>query len=180
MQDRIFYAICFGFLSGVLLRSFIFVNFYVVVLIAIISLAVFLFFFLTREKRWGIIISIFIFLFVLGILRFQAVDAPAPEVFESNVSEKTTLAGEIVDDPVIAENNQKIIVEIKEGGAETKVLLSAGFEQSYKYGDEIKFEGTLKKPENFTTEQGKIFDYVNYLRKDGIRYVMIYPEIGES
>jgi competence protein ComEC len=27
------------------------------------------------------------------------------------------------------------------------------------------------------TDQGKVFDYVNYLRKDGILYVMSYPKI---
>ena len=35
----------------------------------------------------------------------------------------------------------------------------------------------MKKPENFLTDQGKIFDYVNYLRKDGIFFTMSYPQI---
>jgi len=35
----------------------------------------------------------------------------------------------------------------------------------------------LKKPENFITDQGKEFDYINYLRKDGILYVIGYPKL---
>jgi competence protein ComEC len=51
------------------------------------------------------------------------------------------------------------------------------FGEEFKYGDEISVSGKLEKPENFTTDQGKNFDYVNYLRKDGIYYVMNYAGV---
>ena len=177
MQDRIFYSICFGFLLGVLLRSFISVNFYFAALFCVISLAVFLFFILVPKKGWGIVISIFILIFSLGVMRFHQADMPAPAVFEAEVGKKVAFAGEIVDEPNLRENNQQLTVEISAGEASTKVLVSAGFEDNYKYGDEINFEGILKKPENFITDTGKEFDYVNYLRKDGILYILSYPEI---
>ena len=56
-------------------------------------------------------------------------------------------------------------------------MLSANLDEEFKYGNKINFEGKLEKPENFITDQGKEFDYVNYLRKDGIFYVMSYPKI---
>ena len=62
-------------------------------------------------------------------------------------------------------------------GLATKIVVSANLDQNFKYGDEINIEGILKKPENFLTDQGKTFDYVNYLRKDGIFYTMSYPQI---
>src|SRR3989344_1517071 len=88
MQNIIFYVFCFGFIIGVLLRSFIFVNLYLVILLAIVNL-----------------------------------------------------------------------------------------DKDFRYGNEVNVEGILKKPENFMTDNGKEFDYVNYLRKDGIFYIMSYPKI---
>jgi competence protein ComEC len=105
------------------------------------------------------------------------IDVPAPSVFESQVGQKVSLSGEIIDEPNIKENNQQLTLETKIGEDKTEILLSTPLDIDYKYGDEINFTGTLKKPENFTTDQGKVFDYINYLRKDGIFYVMSYPKV---
>jgi competence protein ComEC len=177
MRDRAFYIICFGFLFGVLLRSFVFVNFYLAILFSVIGFALFLFFSFISKNNWGILISIFVLVFCLGILRFQMVDIPAPNIFESQVGQKISLSGEIIDEPNIGENNQKLTVEARNGENKTEILLSTNLEEGYKYGDEINFSGKLAKPENFITDQGKEFDYINYLRQGGILYVMNYPKI---
>ena len=88
MRDKIFYTLCFGFLFGVLLRSFISVNLYLIILIAIISLALLLFFSLISKNKWGIIFLVFILAFCFGIFRFHMVDAPPMGVFESKYGEK--------------------------------------------------------------------------------------------
>ena len=59
----------------------------------------------------------------------------------------------------------------------TKILATVDFGEDFKYGDEVKFDGKLEKPENFITDQGKEFDYINYLRKDGIFYVINYANV---
>ena len=118
------------------------------------------------------------------------VDVPAPNVFESYVGQEVILSGEIIDEPNVAENNQKLTVKVlapqglaleplkaRPFPAKTEILISTNLDENYKYGDGINFEGILKRPKNFITDQGKEFDYVNYLRKDGIFYVMNYPKI---
>ncbi|MBI3888415.1 ComEC family competence protein [Candidatus Nomurabacteria bacterium] len=177
MQDRFFYTICFGFLLGVLLRSCLFVGLYSVILLGVIALALFLFFTLISKNTSGVLVSVFILTLCLGVFRFNMVDVPAPNFFESQVGQKVTFSGEIVDEPNIKENNQQLTIEINKNGEKTGLLLSTALDTDYKYGDEINFTGTLKHPENFMTDQGKVFDYVNYLRKDGIFYVMSYPKI---
>lgn len=177
MRDRIFYTICFGFLFGVLLRSFVFVNLYFVILFCVISFALFLFFTVVSKNKWGILISIFVLTFCFGIFRFHSADVPPPDVFESQVGQKVSLSGKIIDEPNIKENNQQLTVETKIGKDTTGILLSVGLDEDYKYGDQINFTGVLRHPENFITDQGKTFDYVNYLSKDGILYVMSYPKI---
>jgi competence protein ComEC len=176
MKDRIFYGICFGFMIGVLLRSFFIVNFYFTILILVIALVVGLFSHLSKLK-WGIVGAVFVFAVTLGIFRFNFADNRPPETFESQVGERVTLTGEIVDEPDIRENNEKLIIEVVDGNEKTKVLVTTPFGTDYKYGDEVNFSGKLQKPENFTTDQGKVFDYINYLKKDGILYVMNYGNI---
>ncbi len=182
MQDRIFYSICFGFIFGVFLRSFVFINLYLSLLVLLLAVALLFYFILLKnfsfiKYRWDVISAAFVLAFCLGVLRFHIVDVPAPQVFESKVDQKISLTGEIIDEPTLGENNQRLTVQIKEGDAKTKVLVSTAFGEDYRYGDEINFTGELAKPENFITDQGKEFDYVNYLRKDGVLYVMGYPEI---
>jgi competence protein ComEC len=177
MRDRIFYTICFGFLFGVLARSLFNINIYTATLLSIIALAIFLFHSLISRNKWGILISVFILAFSFGIFRFHVVDVPAPAVFESQVGQKVTFEGAILDEPNIKEINQQLTIETQVGKETTEILISTGLDTDYKYGDKINFSGVLKKPENFITDQGKVFDYVNYLRKDGILYVMSYPKI---
>lgn len=177
MRDRIFYAICFGFIFGIFLRSLLFINLYFAIFLSVLAGALFIFFTAISKDKWGVISSIFILSFSFGIYRFHMVDVPAPQIFESQVGEKGSFSGEIIDESSIKENSQQLTVEISEGKDTTQVLVSTGFGEEYKYGDEINFSGTLKKPENFMIDQGKQFDYVNYLRKDGILYVMRYPKI---
>jgi hypothetical protein len=40
----------------------------------------------------------------------------------------------------------------------------------YSYGDRLLVEGYLLRPQNFKSEQGREFDYISYLKKDGIFY----------
>ncbi len=177
MRDRVFYTICFGFLFGVLLRSFVSIDLYLVFLFTVITVFLFLFFTLISKNNWGILVSIFFLTFCFGIFRFNMVDVPNPTTFESQVGQKATFSGEIIDEPNIKENNQQLAVKTKIGKDITQILLSTDLDTAYKYGDIINFSGKLKKPENFITDQGKEFDYINYLRKDGILYVMSYAKI---
>jgi competence protein ComEC len=176
MRDRVFYTISFGFLFGVLLRSFVFVNFYFVLLFVLLGGALISYFSLVKFK-WGLVGAVFVLAFSFGIFRFDMVDVANPVIFESQVGKKVSFSGEIIDESNIKENNQQLITEIKVGKDKMKILISADLGADYKYGDEISLNGTLKKPGNFITDTGKEFDYINYLRKDGILYVMSYPKI---
>ena len=173
MQDKIFYTICVGFIGGVLLHSFIFVNTFVMWLLVLLGVAIFLFAYFS-DFRWGVILSVCLLAFVFGWWRFHISGIDSMPSLESKVGSRVSLVGQIVDEPDIRENNQKLIIEVAVGGEQTKILVTTGFGADYKYGDEVHLSGKLAKPENFTTDTGKEFDYVNYLKKDGIYYVMNY------
>ncbi len=120
------------------------------------------------------IFYIIIFGFLLGALArsFLFVPASVPEPPAGRVKEG--YEGIVTEEPEVREKNQKLTVETKE---KWKILITASLEKYFRYGDEVRFFGLPKLPENFVTDQGKTFDYVNYLRKDGILYVMNYPKI---
>lgn len=177
MQDKIFYAICFGFIFGVLFRSFISINFYTIILFGVIAFVFILFFTVISKNNLGIFFGIFILAFSFGIFRFQMVDVSAPYIFQSQVGGEISFSGQIVDEPSIGDTNQKLTVKIQNKEDETIVLVTTNLDENFKYGDQINFKGKLEKPENFLTDQGKEFDYVNYLRKDGIFYVVRYPKV---
>ncbi len=177
MQDRIFYSICVGFVLGVLLRSLMPLNIFIVLCIGIIAMAMILFFTLISKNKWGIVISVCLLLCCVGIFRFHMVDTLPPLIFESQLDQKSSFTGIIIDEPDTRENNIKLITEIQTDNEKTHILITAPLGEDYAYGDKIEIQGTLEKPENFITDQGKEFDYINYLRKDGILYVMGYPKI---
>lgn len=177
MRDKIFYASCFGFLSGVLARSFLLVDFCFVALLALCAGAVFLFCALAGKHREILLGALFILAFASGVFRLHLADKPAPASFDAKVGKTEKFYGLIVDAPDIRENNQKLVIETRRREAKTKILVTTSPESDLQYGDQVNLLGKLEKPENFITDQGKEFDYVNYLRKDGILYVVDYPKI---
>src|SRR3990167_7152252 len=122
MQDRVFYSICFGFVLGVLLRSFVFVNVYFAIFVGVLAFFLVLIFSLISLNKWGILGSVFILTFCFGIFRFHIVDVSAPSIFESQVGKNASFSGIIVDEPDIRENNQKLTIETRIEDEKTKIL----------------------------------------------------------
>lgn len=101
----------------------------------------------------------------------------APEVFENYIEEKVSIEGIIVEPGEMREKNQKFVLEGELQGIKTKILVTTGFEEEYAYGDLVEVRGKLQKPENFLGGNGKEFDYINYLKKDGIFYTISFAEV---
>lgn len=178
MKNKIFYLACLGFAGGALWRSFFYINGFLILAAAIISAFLILLFSLTAlKKNWGVFAAVLAFGFSLGILRFHIADAPAPAGLENLVGQKISWSGMITDEPSLRENGASLTVSARNNKDETKILLSLFKNDDYKYGDEINFTGKLEKPNNFT-DQGRKFDYINYLRKDGIFYTMQNPTVN--
>lgn len=177
MRDTIFYSACAGFLSGVLARSFAPVGAHAALLAGLMALGLLLYFIFVSKNRWGLAAAVFMLAVALGVLRLGAADRPAPATFQAMTTGKTTLTGMVADEPTIREDNIALDVRFSADGEETEALVTTGPGQDFRYGDTVTVNGKLGRPKNFTTDQGKEFDYVNYLRKDGIYYVMSYPEI---
>lgn len=173
MQDRIFYSISLGFIGGVFLGSHFEGDFYSILLIGFLSAVSVLFFYIVSSNKWGRIASFFILFISFGILYFNYFNSkPVPIFLEQQVNKQVSLKGLIVKDTEEREEDMRLVVKVAEGGESANILVSVDLGEDFKYGDEVMWTGKLEKPENFTTDNGKEFDYVNYLKKDGILYLV--------
>ncbi len=137
-----------------------------------------------EKSRYIFFIIFFLLFFGLGSLRYCVSDQMLNKnILENYVGKDVSLIGIIVNEPDVRENNLKLTLKVSELKNETfklegkvKVLLTVPHYPQYDYGDEIRVSGVLLEPENFKTENGRIFDYINYLSKDSIFYTLYFPE----
>jgi hypothetical protein len=94
----------------------------------------------------------------------------------ASIGNKIELRGIVVREPSDGQFDQKLYVEVK--GFDGKdnfqkpeiLLVSAPKRPIFEYGDDIVMTGKLKLPEDFKTDTGKVFPYVNYLRKQKVLF----------
>ena len=173
MRDKIFYTSIFGFLIGVLLRSYFDVSFTFAILLAGVALGAIFF---LRKKKIALLLSVLVLTFSLGVVRFDTVDVPNPPRYESHVDKKVKFSGIIANDPEIRPNNQRFFVRVDTEEHKFNILVSTFPGKKFEYGDKVVVSGKLAKAENFITDTGKEFDYINFLRKDKVLYTMSFAE----
>ncbi|MFA6397429.1 MAG: ComEC/Rec2 family competence protein [Candidatus Paceibacterota bacterium] len=186
MNPNKLYIFVIGFALGILFRSFFNLGWSVIIFLALISVIVFLLHFLFKEtQKPAFFIAIFLIALSLGILRFHISDLNnGDQVLNNSINSKVSLIGTINDEPDQRDKNIKlevklenVVVENKEILVNSKALITTEMFPTFYYGDRIQINGTLKIPSNFENENGQTFDYVSYLRKDGIFYQINYPKI---
>jgi competence protein ComEC len=97
------------------------------------------------------------------------------------VGNEVVIVGTVIEEPDNRERTQRLTINIEQIEDEeitsgVKLITSVSRYPKYSYGDKLKLLGKLVKPENFSNENGRVFDYVNYLAKDNIFYTISFPE----
>lgn len=160
-------------MAGVCLRSFIDFG------LAFAGLFVFLgvIFIVVRHSVSNKIIlgvALFFIAMGLGMFRYDIKDARDLSL-DKNVGSRVVLQGIINGEPDERENYTRLVVEADPPDGEAgknKILVYTQHYPEFKYGDEVKISGVLKKPSNFSND----FDWESYLAKDEIYYEMFYPQ----
>jgi len=177
----------FAFIFGIALCSIWDLGFIFSIFLILLSGVLFLVSwrdFSKEKSRFFLYIIFFLLFFGLGFLRCNISNQELNKnVLFNYLKQEIVFHGIIVDEPDERENNTKIILKVSkfEGsttslGGEMKILLTIPHYPQYSYGDEIIVSGVLQDPKNFKTENGKIFDYINYLAKDNIFYTIYFPK----
>ncbi len=172
------------FLGGVFIASVIEVSIVSAVALVFISLLYALMQFSLRSKRMLGVSFLFLALSA-GILRFVFWDTYSITQVETVNSEtKVTLVGVISDEPDVRESKTHLILRILGQKKHAEILESHGnillvvnrFPE-YHYGDQLEVTGILKAPDMFHNNDGRIFNYPDYLKSKGITLQMFYPDV---
>ena len=177
MPDRLFYTITLGFILGIAIESFFSVPASMLTVFVFVSVILLFVSFLFKSLREIFVVSSLLSVSVFfGILRFQFYEHNHYfKNLDSYLDERIEIFGTIVDEPDRRESNQKILIKTKEVAGESlesNILVTTDLYPVFKYGDRVSVSGVLRSPTNFETEQGNTFDYISYLAKDNIFYLI--------
>lgn len=175
------YTFIGSFVAGAAFFSFFEPGLSVALFLFVIAGAMF-FFYRFKKARGAFFIALILFSAALGGFRFSILAwKGGAHVLDQYLGEPITLTGVISDEPSERETTTRVTITVDSVSGETlptktKLVTSLSRFPEFHYGDLVEVSGTLKPPENFETDQGRIFDYVHYLAKDRIFYTLSFPE----
>lgn len=117
----------------------------------------------------------------IGILRTSFVDTSPDANLAKLVGQKISFEATVSQEPDVRDTSVRYTV--KPDSSKSSVLLIADRFPEFGYGDKIKVSGGLELPKNFDSGNGTQFDYISYLAKDKINFLIYQPQIkkiGES
>lgn len=163
------------FCLGIFLRFFTISIFQLVILILCCVGVWSVFYFLTKQKVYLCAVLLGT-VFIFGIVRADY-SAISKSQFENLSKNYVFLEGVVSAEPKMSDKGMKMQVEVLKVGSSAlihpeKTLIGYEGYETFSYGDKVKIGGALELPEAFGTDGGRSFDYPNYLKKDGIFFVI--------
>lgn len=180
-MEKLLITSLLGFSGGVIFRSFYNFGWSFAIFFIFIGALLAAIFFSQRLIGLGLknykapifLMSLFLFAFGLGVIRYEIKDAGNNfPLLEKQINSKVVLRGMIVDEPDERENYLQLTIKAEDSGA--KILIRTNRYGIFRYGDAVEIKGILKKPEIFSDST---FDWPAYLAKDDIYFEMFYPDV---
>ena len=135
------------------------------------------------HRKLGFLTGCLIVIFALGVLRFNHFNSDHSPILEfaddmaGNENLNYLVKGYVASNPESTGSMtrftfraKKIVVPKREVFVNDDILVTANI-LNINYGDRLLITGSISTPKNFEN-----FDYISYLKKDGIRVVMSYPK----
>lgn len=134
-----------------------------------------------KRSTWMAILGLVL---VAGVLRVEVSRTDAPTLSRYNGGGVVNVEGVVVNDPELRGGYVKLVVEgwlssdagtsgrVQIWVAPSRELISQRQEPYLRYGDYVRLDGNLERPEPFGG-----FDYAEYLASQGIGSVMYYPKV---
>src|SRR3989339_1591240 len=179
MRHKFLVTILSGFVLGIFVSSFVDFGWASALFFVFLGLV---FGIIHYRHRTSIIAALFFVAVGLGQLRYQQSDLSGRQSdLQNKTGQRVSLVGIVSDEPEQKENYDRLV--LKDEKSEGKILVYLQVYPQYKYGDKLKINGILKRPEkfgdNFDPAKNKNSSGVNwpaYLAKDDIYYEMFYPQ----
>lgn len=186
-KSEILFFILLAFIGGIFLASFLAVSYSFILVLIIISIGITgVSAYHKTFSRSGILVGALLFVFALGIIRFNYISlsksilSQFSDIEAGGKGVAVVLKGYVDDEPTYQNGKAQFVFNAKQLIAGNRVfeidertLISANVFPKYQYGDILAVNGALQIPQNF---EG--FDYVNYLKKEGVVTTMFSPKIN--
>lgn len=179
--DTIFFSIIAGYFLGIIFSKYTDTSIYLYIFLsAIIVLSLLLIIF--KHKNFSIIFLSIIFILPTAYFGSYYLDNKTQNKHDSSyenlVGQKIFIEGKIVSDIDQRDTSQRLYLRSKNENSkkESTFLVILPKYPVYKYGQYIRVEGTLQKPESFITDTNREFDYPAYLKKDYVFYILAFAE----
>jgi len=176
MGGVFFYTAAISFALGIFLRSLTPLSVEAVLLLLLLSFVL-----AVIWRRWGkpyrspiFLLSLVLAALALGLLRVEVTTWHTPEL-STRVGEEVTLVGTVVRDPDV--RAETVALTVREERSGDLVLVSTDRFSPYAYGDRVRVSGEIERPELFTTELGRTFNYPGYLRARGVTLTLPFAEV---
>lgn len=168
-KSQAFFYLLGVFTLGVFVASFSDFSFRLILILTIAGTSVII---LSGFKNKSIIlVGFLIFSFLAGVVRFNYFHSSKGSLVDF-VGQEVLLNGYVDSEPDIDGSRMRFVFTT---GSE-RILVTTNAFPRLEFGDQLSIKGELGLPQNFTE-----FDYVTYLKKDGIGAIMFYPkEVGPS
>lgn len=185
MAERILWAIVGGFLVGVFLRSIAPLSWPSALFLVLLSISALAYALYDSDKR--VVLAVCAVALVAcggGMLRMDAATQVGDRHLDVLVGERVTFVGVVAEEPDIREKSTRLTVraqalDTKDGQEpiSATVLVIGPAHSSVRYGDTIRAQGELRLPEAFDSGEGRVFDYPDYLARDGVLYQLAFASV---
>jgi competence protein ComEC len=129
---------------------------------------------------YGSTLTFFALVFIWSLLDEKGLlENISPHSFDVFVGKEQTFKGTVCAEPEARDTALKFCFAPYE--TPDRIHVSTSRYPEYSYGDELLVSGKIEFPENFTSyDGGPEFDYIAYLNKDGIRYLLNRPKVKST
>ncbi|MDO8495934.1 MAG: ComEC/Rec2 family competence protein [bacterium] len=174
-KSQVFFYLLSAFILGVFLASLFNLSVSFILILAMVGISVIILFIFS--SKFFILAGFLILVFTGGIARFNYFDSNVGNL-TNFVGQEITLTGHIDSEPDVDGNKARFVFKT----GEERILVTTNAFPKREFGDELSVKGKLELPQNFTpsADSGQVFDYVTYLKKDGIRMTIFYPKEIEA
>lgn len=118
--------------------------------------------------------SLFILFLSLGIIRTEVASWQFnSSPLEQSLGQSVTITGVIDSEPDYRDNSVHLYIETKDD----RILVTTDRLREFTYGDEVEVSGNLERPESFTTDLGRTFNYAGYLKAKGVEYRISFANV---
>ena len=171
------YTVAVAFAFGIFLRTFVSFGLPEITWLVLLGLVVVV---IARRSeappRFLILASIILVSTALGALRLEVASWQIVNpALEAKLGEPVVLTGVVKREPDVRERTVHLYVEV---GESLVLVTTDNYSGQYAYGDLVEAKEVLQKPEAFTTDLGRSFNYPGFLLARGVTYTLPFAEVS--